>query len=109
MIIKINNLEWTVFFVPREHDKLEMDEMQCLGITYFSDLQIYLDKSASEELMRQTVLHELTHAFLFSYGVHVEGNNDRDTEETVCDFCGAHFDKMRKIADKIVKVWIRER
>lgn len=109
MIVKINGLEWTVFFVSREHDMLEMDDVQCMGVTYFSDLQIYLDKSISEELMRQTVIHELTHAFLFSYGVHIECDNDKDTEEAVCDFCGANFDKIQKAAKQIIKAWHRER
>lgn len=109
MIIKINNLEWNVFFVPRDHNKLEADGVQCLGKAYFDDLHIYLDKSVSEELMRQTVIHELVHAFLFSYGVHVECNDDYDTEEAVCDFCGAYFDKIKKAANKIIKAWCSER
>lgn len=108
MIIKINGLEWTVFFVTREHDKLEMDDMQCMGITYFSDLQIYLDKTLSAELMRQTVIHELVHAFLFSYGIHIECDNDKDTEEAVCDFCGAYFGKLGKLSNKIIKTWNSE-
>lgn len=108
MIIKINGLEWTVFFVPREHNKLEMDDMQCMGITYFSDLQIYFDKTLSAELMRQTVIHELVHAFLFSYGIHIECDNNKDTEEAVCDFCGAYFDKLGKLSNKIIKTWNSE-
>lgn len=109
MIIKINNLEWDVFFVPREHNKLDDDGIPCLGKAYFNDLQIYFDKNVAENLMRQVVIHELTHAFLFSYGVHVECNDDYDTEEAVCDFCGAYFDKIRKAANKIIKSWFSER
>lgn len=108
MIVKINELEWTVFFVSREHGKLELDDTQCMGVTYFSDLQIYIDKSLSEKLIRQTVIHELIHAFLFSYGVHVECTNGKDTEEAFCDFCGAYFDKVQKLTNTIIKTWKKE-
>lgn len=103
MIIKINRLEWTVLFVPREDSKLEMDDTECMGITYFNDLHIYIDKSLSRELMYQTIIHELIHAFLFSYGIHIECANNKDTEEAFCDFCGAHFNTIQKFANKIIK------
>lgn len=109
MIIKINNLNWTVFFVPRKHEKLELEDTQCMGVTYFSDLQIYIDESLSDELIRQTVIHELIHAFLFSYGVHIECSYDKDVEEAFCDFCGAYFDKVQKVANKIIKMWRKDR
>ncbi|MCM1060939.1 MAG: hypothetical protein NC452_11700 [Eubacterium sp.] len=88
-----------------EHKKLELEDVQCMGVTYFSELQIYIDKNLSMELMRQTVIHELIHAFLFSYGIHVECGNSKDTEEAFCDFCGAHFDNLQKIVNKIIGNW----
>lgn len=105
MIIKINGLKWTVLFASRGDNILKLDDLQCMGVTDYFNLKIYLDGSISEELMRQTVIHELTHAFLFSYGVHVEC--DEDTEEAVCDFCGANFDKMLRATNKIIKGWHR--
>lgn len=108
MTVKINGLEWTVFFVLREHEKLELEDTQCMGVTYFSDLQIYIDESLSEKLVRQTVIHELAHAFLFSHGIHLECMNSKDTEEAVCDFCGAYLDDIYKFTNKIINNWKKE-
>lgn len=47
--------------------------------------------------MRQTLIHELTHAVIFSYGHHVEYD-----EETVCNFIGSHFEEIGKLANKIL-------
>lgn len=103
MIIKIHGLEWAVNFVPYEHERLEMDGVQCMGVTYFSDLEIYINQELDKTVMRQTVIHELVHAFMFSYGIHVEHNNKEIADECVCDFCGAHLGKIYKFTRKILK------
>lgn len=109
MVIKINDLKWKVIFAPCEHEKLQSNSAQCLGITYFGDLQIYINKDISDELIKQTIVHELTHAFLFSYGIHIEGDNENKLEEMICDFCGAYLDKINKISRKIIKAWKSKR
>ena len=48
-------------------------------------------------LRRQTVIHELVHALLFSYGIDIEGA----TEENVCDLIGAHLDELVKLKEAI--------
>lgn len=107
MKFKINGLNWTVQSVQREHEKLKNDKGNaCFGVTYFQDLQIYLDGSSSRELFRQTVIHELIHAFTFSFGVHLVANEK--TEEPVCDFMGAHLDEIYSAANKIMDSCYRE-
>lgn len=52
------------------------------------------------ELVRQAVIHELVHAFVFSFGVHLVANEK--TEEPVCDFMGSHLDEIYMTANKIM-------
>lgn len=105
MECKINGLKWNVFFVDKNDDKLLYDGSNNLGVTYYDDLEIYLKTDMSKPLFRQTVIHELVHAFLFSYGIHLE--NSDVTEEAVCDFCGAHLDKIVKLTKRVVEIWER--
>lgn len=105
MEFKINGLKWNAFFVDKNDSKLLYDGSNNLGVTYYDDLKIYLKNDMSKPLFRQTVIHELVHAFLFSYGIHLE--NSDVTEEAVCDFCGAHLDKILKLTKRVVDIWER--
>lgn len=97
---KVNGLTWTVQCVQRDSEKLQVNDKDCLGVTYFQDLQIYIDGTLPKVLFRQTVIHELVHAFTFSFGVHLVANEE--TEEPVCDFIGAHLDEIYSITNKIM-------
>lgn len=50
------------------------------GLTEYKELLISIMDGRSESVTRSTLIHELVHAFLFSYGHTVEG------EEAMCDF-----------------------
>ena len=77
---KANGLIWEVQSVQRDNEKLKVKGAECLGVTYYKDLQIFLDCTLPKELFRQTVIHELIHAFSFSFGVHLVANEK--TEDT---------------------------
>lgn len=100
MKFKVNGLTWTVQSVQRDSEKLQVNDKDCLRTTYFQDLQIYIDGTLPKVLFRQTVIHELVHVFTFSFGVHLIAN--RETEEPVCDFIGAHLDEIYSITNKIM-------
>lgn len=82
--IAINNLTWKVYFVKNGDSHLEQNENEqnVCGITHFSDLKIYINKDINYDLIERTIRHELTHAYLFSYGM---GQYETFTEENVCD------------------------
>ena len=100
MKFKANRLTWSVQSVQRDSEKLKMNNAACLGVTYYHDLQIFLDGSVSKEQFRQTVIHELIHAFTFSFGVHLMANEK--TEESVCDFMAAHLDEIFSATNRIM-------
>lgn len=100
MKIKINGLNWTVENVQRGSEKLILNGNPCFGVTYYADLVIWLDKNQAKELYRQTLIHELIHAYTFSFGVHLVANEK--TEESVCDFMGSHLDEIYLTANKIM-------
>lgn len=102
-----NGLIWEVQSVQRDNEKLKVRNGECLGVTYYRDLQIYLDCGLPKELFRQTVVHELVHAFAFSFGIHLVANEK--TEEPVCDFLGSHLDEIYMTANKIMAACYEKR
>lgn len=105
MLIKINDLKWQVQFADRDNERLILDDDKCLGVTYFDELQIFLSNDMPDELCKQTIIHELTHAFIFSYGIHLHS----DDEEGVCDFVGTYLSKIYDLTNKIIENYKRRK
>lgn len=75
----------------------ETKEMLYFGLCEYDKARINIRKKQTVEVMRSTVIHELVHAFLFSYGVEVTDN------EEMCNFFGAFGDEIIKLTDEIMK------
>lgn len=88
--VTINGIKWTVQTVSKTHKKLKKN----LGICYLRECAIFIDEDLRGGIFKQTLLHELVHAFVFSFGVHFPEN---DVEESVCDFIAAHYRELSNI------------
>ena len=98
MEIKINANTWKVEALDGKDKKLNPDsEVFNLGLTEYCTNTISIRKGMTASVTRSTVIHELVHAFIFSYGYHVKG------EEPMCDFFGSQGDSIMELADKIMK------
>lgn len=98
MVIKINGYKWKVEMVDGEIEKMHPDpDHYNLGLTEYCEGVISIRKSMSEPAMRSTVIHELVHAFLFSYGYQVDG------EESMCNFFASQGDRIMELTNKIMK------
>lgn len=98
MTIKVNGYKWKVEFVDGEIEKMHPDsDHYNLGLTEYCEGIISIRKGMSKETTRSTVIHELIHAFLFSYGYAVE------SEEAMCNFFGSQADRIMKITNEIMK------
>lgn len=105
MELKINGLEWKVVFTDKDDENLTVDDIQCLGVTHYIPLTIYLNKDLPKCQMKQTVIHELTHAYIFSYGVWLSQDSPDKLEECVCDFVGAYLRRIRNDYKKVMKAF----
>lgn len=98
MKIKIHKDVWKVKLTDGRKKKMIPDEDHYnLGLCEYTNLTINIRTGLAESVARATVIHELVHAFLFSYGNVVE------SEEQMCDFFGVHGDEIVTLADKIMK------
>lgn len=98
MKIKIHNDTWNVKLTDRKKKKMTPDENSInLGLCEYEYLIINIRSGLSKSVARSTIIHELVHAFQFSYANKVEG------EEQMCDFFGVHGDEIIALADQIMK------
>ncbi len=93
MKITVNNLPWEIILEEQGNENLIKDGDPCFGCTHYDKLKIYLDEALSIPLLHQILIHELTHVYLFSYGIHISPD---DTEECICDFLGAFLDEINE-------------
>lgn len=98
MKITINNVPFKIEFVDSSAKKMNPDNKAYnLGLTEYIDPAISIRKGMDKSVTRSTVLHELTHAFIFAYGYHIKG------EESVCDFICSQADAIMQMAEDIMK------
>ncbi len=98
MKIKIHNDTWNVKLTDGKKKKMTPDENSInLGLCEYEHLIINIRSGLSKSVARSTIIHELVHAFQFSYANKVEG------EEQMCDFFGVHGDEIIALADEIME------
>lgn len=107
MDFEINGLKWKLLDVDANSERLKVDGKDCFGVTRYRSLEICIDREQPKELYRQVLIHEIVHAFTFSFGVHLVANEE--TEESVCDFAGAHFDEIMKTVNLAFDFHMEER
>lgn len=103
----INNLEWTLLFREETVVKTVYNELAnssskyVFGFTDFPTLRIFVDKDLSSDILRRTLMHELIHAHLFSFGLDFEDY----TEEDICNIMSSAMDTLIQIANELMEEW----
>ena len=105
MIFYINKTEWQILEVAEDEimKALQKEEenkiISAYGLCNYKSHEIWLDKAMCREQKYQTLVHELTHCYFWTYGVRF----DEYPEEVVCDmeygllnFVGEILDKWKK-------------
>lgn len=99
MKFTVNNLDWEIYFENSDSVHLNQGEETILGLTEYIEQTISIRKGMSKELTRTTVIHELCHCFLFSFGFCADSYD----EEAVCNLFGSHADSILSLTDKFLK------
>lgn len=103
MKILINDLKWEVKLGTNEelkqvHNSTDYDLY--FGVTEYLTQTIYLLKNPTDILrFKRTVIHELLHAILFSYG----NVQNTYTEEQVCEICSSHHKFLETTSMQIIE------
>jgi hypothetical protein len=87
MNIKIKDTSYKIIFVDNNHEEI----VDCFGKTCLYSKNIWIDKNYINH--RETLIHEITHAFIFEYGF----ENVKWNEEMVCLFTSKYLDKILRL------------
>ncbi len=100
MCVEINGIVFTIVMVDAEintDDMYNTDDSYTMGLTNYRRQTISIRKGLTDIAKRQTVIHELVHAFMYAFGYTVE------SEEAMCNFFGSQADNIMKLTEKIMK------
>lgn len=91
--VKLYNWELEIREVPRLEIEEFMGTKETWGCIDYVTKKILLRKDVVQDIKRQTLIHELTHAIKYYLGY---GKLD---EENICNFMGAHLDVIHDIVE----------
>ena len=95
--IKINNFDYKIILVKEKDDRLLMNDSYHSGITDFIKKEIYIREDLPEQTLTYTLMHELTHAIIDSFGMlQVEWN-----DEIVADFVAIYLPVFTDISKQM--------
>lgn len=96
--MNVNGLNWKIVFTENDNDLIVNSSVR-LGVTDRNRLTIYLYDGLKGKLLRKVLIHELTHAWLFSY----DYNLDVETEEMLCEFLDTYAESIIDEADEYLE------
>ena len=99
MKFEINGSEWEIIIVSEDKMNNEQKNDYTLGLTIYSKQEVWLVENQVN--MLKTLIHELTHVWLFEYG-----HNAQEKEfnhEDICEIVASSNNFINKIVQKFAK------
>lgn len=100
MRVKINKLQFNITQTTDESTLATKSGNVLFGFTDYLAQSIVLRANTSKTMLYATLVHELTHAFIFAYGY---SSQETFNHEQICEFVGTYASDIIKIADKYIK------
>jgi Zn-dependent peptidase ImmA (M78 family) len=99
--LQINGLEYYVEFVEHDDKGLQNDGVHSyIGIAYHETGHICISNRMKPALMRRTVAHEITHAYMYAHGF----SDIKDfKDEDVCEILTAFAEAIFRDTDEVMK------
>lgn len=96
----INGITWSIKPVPISSPLLHRaDGSATIGMTDGRTHCLYIAEGLRGGLLDKVLAHELTHAFMFSYNIHI----DIETEEFIADWVSKYGRELIYILDDIMQ------
>lgn len=105
--VKIHNNTYNVHLIDEHSKYLVMDDGEThSGITDFVTKNIYIRNDLNDDSLKYTLYHEITHAYIESYGLLQVDWNDEIVADFVANYMIDIFRTIDEIASKLRKVVI---
>ena len=99
----INNDKWQIKQLSKHQlkqlyeDNMEEKAYFVFGVTEKSTHTIYINKDMCKDQQIKTLKHELTHCYIWEYGLY---NIENVNEETICDLVASSNDFINEVVKK---------
>lgn len=97
-MIYINGIRWDIQNVGMSHHLMRSDGSYTIGMTDGITHTIYLYYKLRGALKDKVLAHELVHAFMFSYDIHI----DIELEEYIADWVSIYGRDLIYLLDDIM-------
>ena len=95
----LNGINWKIKFVSSKSNDLKREDGSItLGVCDNNVKCIYLSNSLKGYLLERVFIHELTHAWIFSYNFYLT----LEEEEFICEFVSLYSRDILKTADSLI-------
>lgn len=98
MKVRINDIEWNIVFTNNTEELQRSDGSVTFGVTDVNLLEIFIWSSLRGRMLRKVMIHELSHAFIFSYGYFLT----LEEEEFLCSFIDTYAEDIISYTDSIL-------
>ena len=92
MNFEINGINWTVVYVDARNRLLTRSDG---AVTDANTKCVYVSNLLYGAFLRKVLLHEVCHATMFSYDIHIP----IEQEEFICDFVATYGDSVFDVVD----------
>lgn len=83
LALHVGGQKWSIYLVSPKSKYLLSEGESCQGICEFKTCKIYLDRSLSDPVLEDTLIHELLHASLYVSGGDDAYNKSAKIEEHI--------------------------
>lgn len=106
---KVNNHDWVIGFIDPEDE--ELNEVTC-GLTSYLQNQIIINSGMNKSQTISTIIHEVSHAFRWSYGFTSDAEPTKITnaeiEEIVANFTESFAEQIIKLSYDLYNKLVKE-
>lgn len=99
MKIDINGIQWSIIEALPTDTRLLINDKLCFGICEYAPKNIIIDKTLKKDVKKQTLRHELTHAFINGFFI---DKKETYSEEELAEFVALYSAKICEITDKYI-------
>lgn len=100
MVIEIAGQQWSVMKVDSHHAGLYVEGETCRGTAWSGNAEIYLSNELKGDQVMRVIMHELTHAYIYSTQANVP---ESWSEESVCELFAIYGSDIVVLAQAIHK------
>ena len=103
----IKKKRWTIKSASTGDEHLIMNGETCIAQLFKQMSFIYIDENLLNdyEEMKETITHELVHAFIMTYAISIKQFRD---EEFICEFIAVYMDDIYKLVQDIMTTLLEQ-